>query len=95
MMRLQRCVDCGARQYPPREFCGSCLSDRLAWDSAETLPARLVARTVLHHSNEPNWRARMPMTLGLVQFDGGAVAVCFMAGEEVADDAVQVGEGAD
>jgi uncharacterized OB-fold protein len=95
MMRLQRCVECGARQYPAREFCGACLSDRLDWDSAETLPARVVARTVLHHSNEPHWRARLPLAVGLVQFDGGAVAVCFLSGEDIAGDTVQVGVGED
>jgi uncharacterized OB-fold protein len=95
MMRLQRCADCGATQYPPREFCGACLSDRLDWRSAETLSAHVLARTVLHHSNEPNWRVRLPLTLGLVQFDGGAVAVCFLSDEKVTDDKVQVGVGTD
>ena len=45
MIRLQRCADCGAAQYPPREVCGACLSDRLAWDSADSLPGRVLART--------------------------------------------------
>jgi len=95
MMRLQRCADCAATQYPPREFCRACLSDRLDWHSAETLPARVLARTVLHHSNEPHWRARLPLTLGLVQFDGGAVAVCFLSETMAAGDAVQVHVGDD
>jgi uncharacterized OB-fold protein len=95
MMRLQRCADCGATQYPAREFCGACLSDRLAWECAETLPARVVARTVLRHSNEPHWRERLPLTLGLVQFDGGAVAVCFLSDMGVVEHAVQVHVGED
>jgi uncharacterized OB-fold protein len=94
MMRLQRCADCAATQYPPREFCGRCLSDRLAWDSAEALPARVVARTVLYHSNEEEWRARLPLTLGLVRFDGGAVAVCFLS-QAAVGGAVQVHVGED
>jgi uncharacterized OB-fold protein len=93
MMRLQRCDDCGAAQYPPREFCGTCLSDRLAWQTAET--ARVVARTVLHHSNEPHWRARLPLTLGLVQFDAGPVVVCLLSETAAAGDTVQVSVGAD
>ena len=59
MIRLHRCLACGAAQYPPREFCGTCLSDRLTWDSAETFPAHVVARTVLHHSHEPRFRSRL------------------------------------
>lgn len=88
MIRLQRCVDCGVAQYPPREVCVECLSDRLAWDSAESLPARVLARTRLHHSNEPRFRAHLPLTVGLVQFDAGPVAVCFLA--ETAAPGVQV-----
>jgi len=28
---LQVCAECGAVQYPPREACHRCLSDRLPW----------------------------------------------------------------
>ncbi len=93
MMRLQRCRECAAVQYPPREFCGACLSDRLTWENAQS--ARVVARTVLYHSNEAHWRARLPLTLGLVQFDGGPVAVCLLSKTVAAGDTVQVSVGAD
>jgi uncharacterized OB-fold protein len=95
MIRLQRCADCGRAQYPPREVCGTCLSDQLAWDSADSLPGRLLACTVLHHSNEPAVRPRLPLTIGLVQFDAGPVAVCFLAESVVPGDAVQVRLNAD
>ncbi len=94
MIRLERCADCGCAQYPPRGFCASCLSDRVAWDSAEQMPARVVARTILHHSNEAAFRARLPLTLGLVRFDAGPVAVCFLV-DAAPGDAVQVTLGAD
>jgi len=90
MIRLQRCIDCGTAQYPSREVCAACLSDRLAWDSAESLPAHVLARTRLHHSNEPRFRSRLPLTVGLVQFDAGPVAVCFLAPTVAPGDAVQV-----
>jgi uncharacterized OB-fold protein len=94
MIRLQRCADCGRSQYPPRDFCGACLSDRLIWESAETMPVRVLARTILHHSNEALWRPRLPLTLGLVRFDAGPVAVCFLA-DAALGEAVQVTDGAD
>jgi uncharacterized OB-fold protein len=94
MMRLQRCADCGIAHYPPREFCGVCLSDRVEWEDADFLPARVVARTVLHHSNEASFRGRLPLTLGLVQLDAGPVALCFLP-DAMAGDAVQVAVGAD
>jgi uncharacterized OB-fold protein len=95
MIGLQRCADCGTAQYPPREVCVACLSDRLAWESADALPARVLARTTLHHSNELRFRARLPLAVGLVQFDAGPVAVCFLARTAAAGDAVQVRIGAD
>jgi uncharacterized OB-fold protein len=94
MIRLQRCSECGKAQYPPREFCGACLSDRLVWDAADALPARVLARTVLHHSNESRFRDRLPLTTGVVRFDAGPIAVCFLASAAQAGDAVQVRMGA-
>ncbi len=95
MIRLQRCEDCGAAQYPPREVCAACLSDRLAWRSADSLPGRVLAYTQLHHSNEPRFRPRLPLTVGLVQFEAGPVAVCFLAAAAAPGDTVQVRTGAD
>jgi uncharacterized OB-fold protein len=95
MIRLQRCADCGAAQYPSREICSTCLSDRLMWDSADALPARVLARTKLHHSNEAHFRPHLPLILGLVKFDAGPVAVCFLSGSAVPGDAVQVRAGTD
>jgi uncharacterized OB-fold protein len=95
MIRLQRCADCGAAQYPPRGFCAVCLSDRMELTTAESLPARVLARTLLHHSNEVRFRIRLPLALGLVQFDAGPVAVCFLARTAKVGDAVQISIGAD
>ncbi|HUN44539.1 MAG TPA: zinc ribbon domain-containing protein [Acetobacteraceae bacterium] len=95
MIRLQRCADCGRAQYPPREVCGTCLSERLNWDCGDSLPGHVLARTVLHHSNEPAMRARLPLTIGLVQFDAGPVAVCLLADTIVPGDAVRIRFNAD
>lgn len=95
MIRLQRCADCGTAQYPPREVCGACLSDRLAWDSEDSLPGHVLARTVLHHSNEPRFRSRLPMIVGLVRFDAGPIAVCLLAETVAPGDDVQVRIGED
>lgn len=95
MMRLQRCADCGGAQYPSREFCGTCLSDRLVWESADAMPGRVLARTVLHHSNEAAFITRLPLTVGLVQFDAGPVAVCFLSGAAAIGDSVRVRIGSD
>lgn len=95
MIRLQRCTDCGKLQFPSRDFCGDCLSEKLAWDSADAMPARVVARTVLHHSNEPRFRERLPLTIGLVRFEAGPIALCFLAASAQPGDTVQVRTGVD
>ena len=95
MIRLQHCEACGAAQYPPREFCGACLSDHVAWREADALPARVLARTTLHHSNEPRFGTRLPLALGLIRFEAGPVAVCFLSTGVRPGDAVQVRQNAD
>jgi uncharacterized OB-fold protein len=94
MIKLQRCADCGAAQYSPRDFCGGCLSDRMAWETADSLPARVLARTTVHHSNEPAFRPRLLLNVGLVQLDAGPVLVCFVA-RAATGDAVDVRVGPD
>jgi uncharacterized OB-fold protein len=95
MMRLQRCTACGRSQYPPRDFCGHCLGDRLDQDTADSLPAQVIATTTLHHSNEPRFRPHLPLRLGLVRFDTGPVAVCFLPAGASAGETVQVRLNAD
>ena len=77
-MTLQRCTACGAFQYPPREVCATCLSDRLDGDPSADTHGEVLARTLLHHSFEPRFRAQLPIAVGLVRFDAGPVAVCFL-----------------
>lgn len=73
-LELPVCEDCGAQQYPPRERCGRCLSERVVWREAAPT-GELLALTTLHHSNERFFAARLPRQVGLVRLSGGAVAV--------------------
>jgi uncharacterized OB-fold protein len=85
---LQRCTACGAVQYPPRECCGACLSDALGWERAEAPGGTLLAMTVLHHSHEAEWRAVLPLRLGLVRLDAGPTVVCFVGTARAIGEAV-------
>jgi uncharacterized OB-fold protein len=95
MITLRRCAVCGTAQYPPREICAACLSDELVPETAESLPALVLAITKLHHSNEPRFRPRLPLICGLVRFDAGPVAVCFLTDTAAPGDVVRVRMGAD
>jgi len=84
---LQQCRDCGAVQYPPREACQSCLSVRLVWKQQPD-NGELLARTVLHHSNDLFFRERLPWRLGLVKLACGPTVVAHL--HESAEKRVRV-----
>ncbi|RZT94772.1 short-subunit dehydrogenase [Advenella incenata] len=71
---LQVCHECRQVQYPPRDVCGYCLSHRLQWSEVDR-SARLVATTVLHHSNDVYFRERLPWRIGTVQMTVGPVVI--------------------
>jgi NAD(P)-dependent dehydrogenase (short-subunit alcohol dehydrogenase family)/uncharacterized OB-fold protein len=76
---LQVCADCGAVQYPPREVCHRCLSDRLRWREQTGL-GELLATTTVHHSHDPFFRERVPWQLGMVRLDAGPTLVVHLHG---------------
>lgn len=82
---LQRCRECGAVQYPPREACRVCLSPRLDWRSRDGA-GTLLADTTLHHSNDLYFRERLPWRLGLVRLDDGVTVVAHLHGDVRAPD---------
>jgi uncharacterized protein len=78
-LALQRCRECVTVQYPPRELCVACLSDALEWRTSEAEAGELLAVAALHHSHDSAFRSRLPLHVGLVRFDAGPTAVCFLA----------------
>ncbi len=76
---LQVCLACGAVQYPPREACHICLSDRLEW-RAQDGAGELLADSVVHHSQELFFRERGPWRLGLVKLACGPSVVAHLHG---------------
>ncbi len=89
-LALQRCTACGHVQYPPRACCAACLADAPAWDVSDDAEGAVVARTVLHHSNEARFRAALPLCVGLVRLDAGPVVVCFAPDRPAIGERVRV-----
>ncbi len=79
-LELQTCRDCGTVQYPPREACRVCLSQRLVWKPQNDV-GELLSEATLHHSNELFYRERMPWRLGMVRLDCGPVVVAHLHGD--------------
>jgi NAD(P)-dependent dehydrogenase (short-subunit alcohol dehydrogenase family)/uncharacterized OB-fold protein len=74
---LQVCLACGAAQYPPREACHVCLSDRLRWRPHDGR-GELISETTLRHAQELYFRERLPWRLGLVRLDAGPTVVAHL-----------------
>lgn len=79
-LELQTCRDCGTVQYPPREACRVCLSQRLDWKLQDGA-GELLSKATLHHSNELFYRERIPWRLGMVRLDCGPVVVAHLHGD--------------
>jgi NAD(P)-dependent dehydrogenase (short-subunit alcohol dehydrogenase family)/uncharacterized OB-fold protein len=77
---LQACHDCGQVQYPPRDACANCLSVRLAWKPVSGR-GELISETLLHHSNELYYRAKVPLRLGLVRLAEGVTLLTHLHGD--------------
>jgi uncharacterized OB-fold protein len=76
-LALQVCRDCGTVHYPPQEACRRCLSLRLDWRPQDGA-GELISDTILHHSNEPSFRAHLPLRVGSVRLDAGPTAIAFV-----------------
>lgn len=77
VFELQECRDCGAVQYPPREACHACLSEKLLWKEQDGA-GELISETTLHLSYELFFRERVPWRLGMVKLDRGPVVIAHL-----------------
>jgi hypothetical protein len=74
------CERCARVQYPPRDACHRCLSSQLKW-TPQGGAGELLSETVLHHSNDPFYRERLPWRLGLVRLDAGPTVIVHLHGD--------------
>lgn len=94
-LHLQRCADCTAVQYPPRERCGHCLADALRW---ERVPgeATVLAVSMLSHSMEPWFAERVPWPIASLRLEAGPVVFAHLAAQNaVAGNLLRVANARD
>jgi uncharacterized protein len=89
-LALQHCTACGTVQYPPRELCSVCLTDRLEWRVTDAEGGEVLAATALHRSHEAAFRNLLPLRVGLVRLDVGPSAVCFLPDDGGAGTRVRI-----
>lgn len=91
---LQVCAACSAVQYPPREVCGGCLGDELAWRSVDPM-GELIAATTVHVSGDPYFRERTPWRVGTVAMDAGPVVIAHLVASLATGDRVRLAQKLD
>jgi NAD(P)-dependent dehydrogenase (short-subunit alcohol dehydrogenase family)/uncharacterized OB-fold protein len=91
-LMLQVCEQCQTVQYPPREACQHCLSERLPWREVDGA-GELLAVTILRHSNDVFFRERLPWRVGMVKLDHGPTIIAHLHGD-VAEAPARVRLGA-
>ncbi len=91
---LQVCVACGVAQYPPREVCGACLGDELAWRGVDPM-GELIAATTVHVSGDSYFRERTPWRVGTVAMDAGQVVIAHLVASLATGDRVRLAQKLD
>ncbi|MEM1111715.1 MAG: zinc ribbon domain-containing protein [Pseudomonadota bacterium] len=81
-LSLQRCAECGAWQYPSRELCSNCLSDKLLWQAADPRSIYL-AGVLLQHSLEDYFLQDLPWHIAAVRLTGELTAISHCAGTDI------------
>ncbi len=74
---LQRCTDCAAVTYPPRDVCPACWSD-LVWQDQPN-GATLIAETTVQVTTDLYFRDHMPWRMGTVALDAGPMALAHLS----------------
>ncbi|WP_323038995.1 Zn-ribbon domain-containing OB-fold protein [Gemmobacter sp.] len=87
----QRCPACGHAQAQVRPFCLACLRPDPDWQLAAG-GGVVVALTVQHRAPTPDWQARVPYAIALVDLDEGP-RVMALAGDVSPGDRVVLRPG--
>ncbi|MEJ2624264.1 MAG: SDR family NAD(P)-dependent oxidoreductase [Pseudolabrys sp.] len=83
---LQRCLECRAVTYPPRDICPHCWSE-LAWED-QARGAVVLSETTIRVTTDLYFRDHLPWRMGKVALDAGPVALAHLhAGLKAGDRA--------
>lgn len=86
-MAIQRCSACGAVQAVTRPFCARC-GGSVEWETSKGRGA-VAAVTVLHRAPTPEYRARTPYAIALVDLEEGPRVMGHAALDLAVGDTVQ------
>lgn len=69
-LRMQRCRNCGHIRFPIGPVCTTCLNDAADWVLLSGKGA-ILTHIVFHRAYSPDWKARVPYSVAMVQLDEG------------------------
>ncbi len=75
---LQVCEPCQAVQYPPRDNCRQCLSDKLTWQPV-CAEGVVMAWSRVHASTQAFFREHAPWHVANIRLDCGVVLYAFVS----------------
>ncbi len=78
-VRLQKCGQCGAHQYPAESFCYACGAQAMAW-VAVAGEGTVYSFTVVHQQYHKAFKEFLPYTVAIVQMDEGPRMLSAMLG---------------
>ncbi len=87
-LRLQRCEDCGAYQYPPESFCRACPSERLEWCAVEG-GGSVYSFIVVRQRYLPAFGDLIPYNVAIVELDEGPRVIANLL--DVDNEAIEIG----
>ncbi len=93
-VELQRCDECGAFAWPPRDICARCWSDQLTWTPIAPRGV-LLAATALHVAHDEFFKSRMPWRIGTIRLESGPIAYAHLSDNLSEGDAVRIAACAD
>ena len=83
-LRVQKCEDCGALRYVPKEICPKCGSQACSWTQVSGR-GRVYTYTVIHRGPTPAYQADAPYVIAHVELDEGPRVISNLIGCDSAD----------
>jgi uncharacterized OB-fold protein len=68
-LHLQKCMNCGHFNHPPKLACSACHSRDVAWTKVAGT-GRIYSYTIVHRPPVPAFKGDVPYAVGLVDMDG-------------------------
>jgi uncharacterized OB-fold protein len=87
-VKLQRCADCGAWVFYPRNRCPGCLSDSLTWHEVPGTGS-LYTFTIARQPTAPHFSDEVPQRLAVVELDEGVRMTSTLV--NVTDEQIEIG----